>query len=245
MPPAEPAPVEILPWDSAFWGLAIGRVLGDTLTRERAALVDEWAAMHGVDCLFFPARADDPGTPLAAEEAGFRLVDVRVRYERRGTHEPVAEPPPGSAALREGRLDDLDELRRMTAQTYALSRFFFDPRFPREGCERMFVHWLEESWRNETVHVGELGGRLIGYLVSRFADEGRAVSFPLMAIDRDVRGTHVGHALVAHSIRLLEARGVEHFSFQTQLRNIAMQRVGQRFGYLIVGAELYFHKWYR
>jgi len=48
------------------------------LTDERAGAAIEWAAQHGVECLYFLADAADERTIQTAERHGFSLTDVRM-----------------------------------------------------------------------------------------------------------------------------------------------------------------------
>src|SRR5262245_42997956 len=101
----------LLPWDTQFFGHAIARLTRPRLSPEELAAALAFCARERVECRYFLAAGDDPATVGLAEDAGFRLVDVRVTLERRG-------PPPGDApspgvAVRPAAPADLDELRRL------------------------------------------------------------------------------------------------------------------------------------
>lgn len=55
---------------------------GSHLTPEALARLERWAARESVECLYLLADAGNSVTVQLAEEAGFRLVDVRVTLER-------------------------------------------------------------------------------------------------------------------------------------------------------------------
>src|SRR5438132_376186 len=76
------SPCELLPWEAEIFGLTVARVRGDRLTPGRVAEIDDWCAAQGVAWLFFAGRSDDAATVRCAEDAGFRLVEVRVTLER-------------------------------------------------------------------------------------------------------------------------------------------------------------------
>ena len=73
-PAAETAPCALLPWDTEFWGVPIGRVEGEELDAERLRAVDAWADANGIACLYFLA-GPDAATGHVAEAGGFRLMD--------------------------------------------------------------------------------------------------------------------------------------------------------------------------
>ena len=71
-------PCEMLEWESRIFGVAVARVRGDTLTRQRAVEIDRWCAAKMVGVLFFSAGSDDPQTTRCAEDGGYQLVEVRM-----------------------------------------------------------------------------------------------------------------------------------------------------------------------
>jgi hypothetical protein len=73
----------ILDWDSAFWGVRVAKVQGDSLTEERVRDIDAWCKGNDFRCLYFRGRTDDPTTRRVAEESHFRLVDTRMTLEHR------------------------------------------------------------------------------------------------------------------------------------------------------------------
>src|ERR1700674_1537848 len=115
---APPEPCELLAWDSEHFGRRIGRVRGGRLTRDTLALVERWVAREAVECVYFLADASDPDTAPLAEEAGFRLVDVRVTLERRLRGAGGATPVQAAAvavSVRQATAADAPELRRLAA----------------------------------------------------------------------------------------------------------------------------------
>jgi hypothetical protein len=73
-------PRTFLPWDSAFFGLRIGRLAADRLTPELLNASPNWVRSHQI-CLYFLARSDCGETIRLAETAGFHLVAVRITLE--------------------------------------------------------------------------------------------------------------------------------------------------------------------
>jgi hypothetical protein len=248
---SDAAPAELLPWDSDFWGLTIGRVVDETLTRERAQEIDTWAEVHGVDCLYFLTSAEDAESILAAEDAGYRLVEIRVELRRaRGPVDWDRLPAQHeSIVVRESRPEDLEALRRIALHSYYDSRFYIDPKFPRERVGELYATWVQrvmEGWRGETVLVAELGGSPVGF--ASVGKENRAFArTSLIAVDQDLmKGTlapRVSHALALALLRWVEERKVGLRCF-TQGRNVRAQRYIQRHGFFVHAISIYFHKWF-
>jgi dTDP-4-amino-4,6-dideoxy-D-galactose acyltransferase len=231
------APAALLPWDTEFWGVRIARVEGDAMTAERAAEVERWAAANDVACAYFLA-GEDAATAHAAEDAGFRLMDVRV-----GLGRPTAPAGP-DARVRPFRADDLPALRAIARASHGATRFYADPRFPRERCDDLYDVWIArsaEGWA-EAVLVAEHGGRPAGYL-SVHVDGGRA-SIGLVAVAEAARGGGLGAALVDAGIGWAHARGLPEIGVVTQGRSAAALRVYERRGFAVESLGFWFHIWY-
>jgi GNAT superfamily N-acetyltransferase len=227
---------EILPWDSEFWGVRIARVHGDTMTPELAAEVAAWAAANDVACLYFLA-GEDASTAHAAEDAGFRLMDVRVGLARRTAAAARDE------RIRAFRPDDLPALRAIARTSHAATRFYSDPRFPRERCDDLYDAWIvrsAEGWAEEVL-VAENGGRPAGYL-SLHADAERA-SIGLFAVAEEARGNGLGAALVDAAIGWGAERGLGEIAVVTQGRSAAALRVYERNGFAVESLGFWFHRW--
>ncbi len=191
-PEAETAAAALLDWDSEFWGAPIGRVEGGALNREGLHAVDEWAATHGVACVYFLADSSDASSAHVAEDGGFRLMDLRVELRR---------PSAGDETTRELRPaspDDVGALRAIARASHGVTRFYADPHFPDDRCDDLYDTWITrslEGWA-DGVLVAEAEGRRcrLRLLPPRSGHGGR-----LDRADRGRRGSarrrHRRHAL--------------------------------------------------
>jgi dTDP-4-amino-4,6-dideoxy-D-galactose acyltransferase len=234
---AASGPCELLEWDTEFWGVPIGRVVGGEVSPE----VDEWASANGVACMYFLAPSDAPEAVRAAEHSGFELVDVRVELDRPSTgHEAVA--------VRSARADDVERLRELAGSVHrGETRFYADPGFPDKRCDELYALWIErsvEGWADE-VFVAELDADVAGY-VSCHADEARGRgSIGLIGVAEAARGKGVGASLVNAAVAWSRERGLPTVSVVTQGRNVQAQRLFQRCGFRTGAVDLWFHKWCR
>jgi dTDP-4-amino-4,6-dideoxy-D-galactose acyltransferase len=224
---------ELLAWDTEFWGFPIGRVVGRSVGGE----VDEWAAANGVACLYFLAPADGA---RAAQDGGFRLVDVRVELDRPSAGDEAV-------AVRPARDDDLEPLRALAGRVHrGETRFYADQGFPDERCDELYALWIERSvagWADE-VFVAEADVGVAGY-VSCHADEERGRgSIGLIGVGEAARGRGLGATLVNAAVAWSRERGLPTVSVVTQGRNVQAQRLFQRCGFRTSEVDLWFHKWY-
>jgi dTDP-4-amino-4,6-dideoxy-D-galactose acyltransferase len=249
-------PCEILAWDSEFFGRRIGRVRGGRLDRERLAAVEAWLRAEAVDCLYFLADSDDPATAVLAEDAGFRLVDVRVTLEREMA---ALRLPEAAASIRPARQEDVPALRRIAAASHQDSRFYADPHFDRGRCDELYATWIEKSCREaekakdgkdctdskDAVLVADVEGRPSGYISCRILPEGGEVcgEIGLLAVDASAQGRGLGSALVGAALGWLVERRAVRVRVVTQGRNTRAQRLYQAHGLLTRSIGLWFHRW--
>jgi ribosomal protein S18 acetylase RimI-like enzyme len=232
---ADAEPCVLLPWDSEFWGKRIGRVRGDRLA---PVPVDTWAREHSVACLYFLAR-DDPGAASAAEDGGFRLVDVRVELDR-----PAAGDE--ASTLRPAVPEDEAALRSVARSNHRITRFYADPRFPDERCDELYETWIArslEGWADAVLVAGEPGAP-DGYVSCHALAEGSAGSIGLIGVAPEARGRGVGRELVAGAVAWCRDRGLERVTVVTQGRNVPALRTFESCGFRTADVALWFHKWY-
>jgi dTDP-4-amino-4,6-dideoxy-D-galactose acyltransferase len=182
--------------------------------------------------------AGDVAESLAAQGAGFRLVDVRVEL-----HRPTAA---GHAAVREHHEGDVQALRSMARVSHSDTRFYADPRFPRGRCDDLYEVWIRRScdgWA-QTVLVPDEGGTPAGYVTVHVDEAGQRGSIGLIAVAPDGRGRGVGETLVRGAVDWCHRRGLREILVVTQGRNVSAQRVFQRCGFRTATVGLWFHKWY-
>ncbi len=238
-----PAPGELLEWDTRFFGFPVARLRADTLTPAGVRDTLAWCREQRVRCLYFLARADDAQTVRLAEDHGFRLVDLRVTLELpdRAAFRPA--PPVPGVRVRDAVPADLPELRRLARESFRLSRFYYDGRFPRALCDGLYDHWLTADVHGGVALalVAELQGRPAGFLTGRPARPAAAIG--LLGVDSARQGRGVGSLLLARAVDRLCSRPPGRLRVVTQGRNIDAQRFYQLAGFVSCSVELWYHWW--
>jgi dTDP-4-amino-4,6-dideoxy-D-galactose acyltransferase len=239
-------PCNLLDWDTEFFGKRIARATESRLNDIYIQRVLEWCQEQGIECLYFLADADDPETTRLAEQHGFRLVDIRLTFERvleswGGERDQDPECP-----VRLVRPADLDVLRKIAGECYHLTRFYYDDCFPLQASARLYQTWIEKSVQGyaDRVFVAELQGRPVGYLTCHLHDGGKSGVIGLVGIEQENRGSGVGNSLVYTALQWFAGHACAHVSVVTQGRNIAAQRLYQRNGFLTKSVQLWYHKWF-
>jgi dTDP-4-amino-4,6-dideoxy-D-galactose acyltransferase len=234
-------PCELLEWDSRHFGLKIGRVrvTGHSVDMEKD--VADWRKWHAVDCLYLLAPSDRAEIIRLAEVLGFRLVDIRVTYERRLG--PTEEDFPQDG-IREFRPDDLASLRNMAGTLHRDSRFFSDTRFPQTKSRGLFETWIEKACEDPAhcVLVAELEGVPVGYVACQRKDDGVG-QIQLIGVGPSAQGRGIGRRLVGAIINRLTIEKSRRLVVVTQGKNVAAQQLYQKCGFVTGARELWYHWW--
>ena len=225
---------EPLPWDSEFFGVNIGRVqMKNAALPQLAATVRE-ADQSGIACLYWLVDSADLLSAHSASQCGFRLVDIRITYER-----PLGASPAPSQSLRAMTPEDFPALAAIARGSHGNSRFFADGNFSAERCAALYEEWLRKS-RN--VLVGEVDGQPAGYCSCDLREDGTG-SIGLIAVDPRFRRLRLGQSLVEGALEFFRKSGMETATVVTQGQNIASQRLYQRCGFVTKSIQLWFHRW--
>jgi hypothetical protein len=142
-----------LAWDSAFFGVPMGRLdyviaSPETTRLERAALIGAVCdAARAARLQHLTARVDvaDLDTLAVLEDHGFRTMDALVTYIMR----PVKDPPSDIrtvGTIRESRPEDHDEIVAITREAYRgyRGRFHLDPNLSPARADEFYVEWARQ-----------------------------------------------------------------------------------------------------
>lgn len=137
-----------LPWDTDFFGFAIGRVELDGLDRAAIAQVESEARAQGVRCLYGALDPIDAPLTFLVQELGYRFVECATTFDLRLDEPPIPCPP--GVTVRLGTPDDLPALTEMVEGLAPWSRFAVDPRFGLEASRRMQHSWAHRALSPDT-----------------------------------------------------------------------------------------------
>lgn len=239
--------VEVLDWDSCFFGFAIGRVLAIRLDESGIAALLSQARARGLRCLYFQADPNDAVSIRLAERHGFHLVDVRIVLEHPFSDRPAPVPRyPVSPLIEIGapRAAEAPALEDIAVEIGHTSRFCFDLDFPRDACPRLYRAWLARALQDEAgvVLVARMSDQPVGLIACNRLDDDTGV-IDLAGVREGMRGRGVGTALVQAALDWFRRQGMSRAEVVTQARNVPAQRLYQQMGFFTRRMTLYYHKW--
>lgn len=238
---------QLLDWDSAFFGIGIARLIPSRVASSELHEALNWCECTGVKCLYFLADSDHAESVQLAEASGFNLVDIRITLDcDLGETSLVAPRRPTGFSIRTWALGDLARLRAIAGSIYRDTRFYHDPRFPKELVDALYMTWIEKSCEGcaDEVLVLERDRQPMGY-VACHASRTEVGRIGLIGVDQGVQGLGAGQYLVHSALQWFANHGVGRVEVVTQGRNCEGQRLYQRCGFVTRKVQLWYHKWLR
>lgn len=237
---------QYLTWDSEFFGFRIAQVQAKKLNPADTQAVFAWCQANDIRCAYFLAAVDDPETIKTVEKAGYHFADARLTMELQPLVQQSPAPLPPGLAIRPAVLADIPALQVMAGSSYTLSRFYFDPGFPRQRCSELYQWWIEKNCREEfsLVLMASFEKQPAGFISASWDAAAKTGKIGLLGVSAEVRGRGIGQRLMEQCLANLELKGINKVEAVTQMRNIGAQRVNQRAGFIASSVELWYHKWF-
>jgi len=246
-PPSSP-PCQFLEWDTSFFGNRIARLNGNRLTADLCNSAIDWCNARQIDCLYFLADSNDPGTVWLAEEQGFRLVEIRYTLERSlKDWNPDTRPhSTDDVLIRPVQSSDIPIVQEIARTSYLDSRFYFDPHFDEEHWGQYYATWAKKSCEGgaELALIAEKDGEIAGYITGLVDPKTRHGLYELTGVRASMRRSGVGQELFRSGLDWYVQHGVSYLTVVTQGRNVTTQRMIQRHGFLSKACQIYYHKWF-
>ena len=230
--------VELLPWDSDFWGLKAARIRACAEAELTQGLVDCKALGVRWASLLVPVA--DTNMVDSAIRAGFQMVDVRVTMSTAvdGRHELT------SASLVQA--GELEQAQALVDGAFRTSRFHVDAHLDAARCNEFYRTWVRNSFTGEladAIVASRHEDRLDAFVTVQRHPDSKA-SLPLVAVRTDRRGLGVGTRVVADALDWSSAHGATRVDVVTQLANVAAIRLYESVGFSIDQSAVWLHRWF-
>jgi dTDP-4-amino-4,6-dideoxy-D-galactose acyltransferase len=233
-------PAQYLEWDTEFFGKRIARANVSQLDDAAANELLAWCAAHAIDCLYLLADAEDKQTVRRAEINGFQLVDIRLTLKR---HTPL-QAEKSTENIRPFQPSDIPALKAIARVSHHDSRFYYDPRFPDEQCDRLYETWIENSCKGyaDQVLVAVDAEAPVGYITCHLLPSHGEIG--LLGVSTGTQRKGYGTQLIQASLTWFAEHDRRSVSVVTQGRNVGAQRVYQKNGFLTNSVQLWYHRWF-
>jgi ribosomal protein S18 acetylase RimI-like enzyme len=226
-------------WDSAWFGIAIGRVHAASQRLDAAAAVS-WAERNDVSCLYALVPSADRDRRAALEQAGFNHVDERLTM-RRAIGDLTTDP---DDRIRRATATDYEALAQLARMSHHNTRFYVDPHFPRSRCDELYATWILQMTgaADAEVLVATDHGRITGYLsLTGLGSEECRIG--LVAVSAAERRQGIGRALMIEGLRTAARHGARHMVVVTQGESAGAVSYYEAGGFQPILSEAWYHWW--
>jgi GNAT superfamily N-acetyltransferase len=241
-------PCQLLQWDTDFFEHRIARIESHRLDHELIDSIYRWSEKHSIACLYFLADSNDSQTIRIAEDHDFRLVEIRITFERSlNDWDPLTRPKAiEDVFIRTACSEDIPIVRNIARNSYVDSRFYFDERFPQEKWQAYYETWVTKSCQGgaDLALVAEKEGEVVGYITGLIDKTSHEGIYELTGVKEAVRKSGIGQELFRSGLDWYVRSGIESIWVATQGRNTPTQRMIQRNGFITRSCQLYYHKWF-
>jgi len=239
---------ELLPWDTEFFDFRIGKVNTNHINASNIEVIFQWCNDNQIECLYFLTDAQDQEAIRTAELNGFKLVQIRITFERHlseGSNYAEAATQ-GIYQIRQATLDDVNLLGEIGRNIFTLARFYRDTCFPVEKSQKLYETWTKKSVLGyaDQVLVLEKDSNIFGFVTLRIDSEADTGTIELIGLRTESQGQHLGRKLMLAALDWFATQKITKVLITTHGQNIPMQRVVQRMGFITSSIELYYHKWF-
>ena len=255
------ASLSVKKWDEKIFGVKIAAVphlisIGDSPVRDQvlALLLDKIIRECAQENIQLVSARIDSGDLLAVhalEKRGFLLMDTIVtKYTETKKWENINTD--SSYRVRESEakdIADIKELARLGFQGY-VDRFHQDPNLNNRDADTLYAEWAENSCQGyaDAVFVAEDIAQLVGFATCKLYKDVEKYTglkigeIELIATAPDSRGKGVFGHLIENCMFWFLGKA-DYVIYKTQINNLQVQKVLQRYGFRTESYKLTFHNW--
>lgn len=229
-----------VPFDSDLFGIRVFRA-------EALTLEDD---LSGCDLLYVVTPDALPREVLARH--GGTLMDLRRVYERRFPG-PITLPDSPARGLSFATLDEwplgegeVGRLVDLCLESGIHSRYYRDPRIPREWYRKMYRAWMMNSLSGQVAYAimtARLHGTLQGFMTLQQKEPDRT-NLSLVGVAEGLRGQGIGTSLLIATLNyIVNVKRHPVVTVATHGHNEALCRFYERQGFRLVEARNVYHCW--
>lgn len=229
-----------VPFDSELFGIRVFRT-------DRLTLEDD---LSGCDLLYVVTREALPPEVLARHDG--TLMDLRRVYERRFPA-PMTLPDTPARGLSFATLEErplrpgeTERLVDLCLQSGIHSRYFRDPRIPREWYRRLYRAWMMNSLNGQQAYAimtARLHGTLQGFITLKETAPD-TTNLSLVGVAEGLRGQGIGTSLLIATLNhILNHRRHRVVTVVTHGHFEPLGRFYERQGFRLVDAQNVYHCW--
>lgn len=138
-----------------------------------------------------------------------------------------------------------EQIVDISMKSFNYSRFFNDPKLPRQQAKNIYLHWTKCAFVQENKYfvISEREGNVAGYILFSMSGDGSVIE--LIAVDKKYQGQRVGKSLIHIMEVFVIDQGIKKIKVGTQINNISAAQFYNAMGFKYSGCGSVYHLWRR
>lgn len=232
--------LELLKWDTDFFGIKIGRILFDSTESRLTALLDK-AKKQGYRLVYvFSDENRFLNSDILGSSNG-KLVDRKIVYQKRVCSYDVLNEKTIYPYTSSENTEKLLDLAYISGK---YSRFRLDENFPIGSFERMYKEWLLKSLNGEladVVYLARENNKVSGFVTLRCGKDSGDIG--LIAVNTENQNKGIGAKLIHACEEYLYKKSIDNLKVPTQMDNIQACRFYEKCGFVKISVTNIYHFW--
>lgn len=234
--------LEILEWDSSFFGYKIGKINAAEIEAEQLAEIINQAKNKGTRLIYLFADPDDHVSHNAAQLNGAKLVDQKITFHIKIDASVISAT---DIHIEQFELQyPTSQLINLSVQSGLYSRYKIDTEFKNNEFEKLYLAWIENSVNKKIADytfVYKEAGVELGFVTLKLRESYGEIG--LIAVDESSRGKAIGRKLTSAVINLLYDKNISDLHVATQIENKDACNFYRKVGFTGIKTENIYHIW--
>lgn len=228
--------VDVIQWDSEFFGRKIGTLGGDLSSAEAVSADLDAAAAAGFDYVICRPPVEDAAIVRTLERAGFYLTDIGVTWSSAVEAYLRNADRQSASGARLAVASDVPRLAAEATTLFRRSRFYHDPFFSADEADRLHAAWLANSVSGQAADAVWIIPDA-GFVTCKLTKDGCG-EVALIGVWEGSRGRGAGRALMTAAMIWFAGRGVATVRVKTQVKNLRAMNFYHRLGFDLYAMDM-------
>lgn len=232
--------IEILEWDSRFFGYPVARI---TLDQEGSDKLDHLflnLELGKFRVTYFFVSPQEKALINQITNKGGILADQKVVFSKiTEKHNPYSND-----IIEFQGIEVNERLIELVLEAGKYSRFRLDANFNKKEYQRLYIEWLSKSIRKEIAFktlVSENGSDIVG--ITTVGEKEKFAEIGLVAVDRHFHGLGIGTNLIQSADTAAFEKGIKKIKVVTQLKNKGACRLYEKCHFQLEKITNIYHYW--
>ena len=230
-----------LTWDSDFFNMKIGKVIGSDFSYQDIDGTYTEAKKRKFKLLYIESDHSLAFTQLC--RGNLRLVDIKTTLEIKITRIPHIKTSWDIVEYVNSRVTP--ELEQLAYESGIYSRFHKDSMFPDKLFKKLYKKWINNCVNKTSADIVFvcLNNQLkpIGFVT--VMKHGDTSHVGLISVAKQYRKRHIGLNLLQKAIHWSFLKQCKNLTITTQFNNISAMNLYKKCGFKIIEKQYYYHYW--